>query len=323
MSVAQGLPESAERPQPIQDVPLWSENLCFTGWDRERGIGVFVHTGRTPIDPELWHEIVALHLPGGRVLVGKNFSRGESADGPTGSLLTTQCLEPFRAWSIAFNGPLRSVGEDELAAAALADGPQPGVRLDLRFDSDLPVWDFGSHGAGDWARRHYQQLGTLKGTLATDDLETHLTMEGWRDHSAGVRNMAPFLRHVLVTAQFDDGRSLYAVQLEDSGSERPFVLGRLGDASSVTDLQMVSLPPIDDVRAPSPIYQFALGPSSGPVTVRAEMQCILPVTMFPPNDMVIGVASGPGAYVLWMGQARFDLDGVTGYGHVERAGRLG
>ena len=185
------------------------------------------------------------------------------------------------------------------------------------------MWDFGSHGAGDWARRHYQQLGAMTGTLATDDLEIRLAMNGWRDHSAGVRNMAPFLRHVLVTAQFDDGRSLYAVQLEDSGSERPFVLGRLGDADSVTDLPIVSLPPVDDACAPSPTYEFALGGPAGLVTVRAKMQCILPVTMFPPNDMVIGVASGPGAYVLWMGQARFDLDGVTGYGHVERAGLLG
>ena len=134
MSVGQGLPESAERLQPVQDVPLWSENLCFTGWDRERGIGVFVHTGRTPIDPELWHEIVAVHLPGDRVLVGKNFSRATTPDGPSGSLLSTHCLEPFRAWSIAFDGPLRSLGADELAAAPLADGPQPGVRLQLRFE---------------------------------------------------------------------------------------------------------------------------------------------------------------------------------------------
>jgi hypothetical protein len=323
MSIAQGLPEAAERVQPVQDVPLWSENLCFTGWDPERGIGVFVHTGRTPIDPELWHEIVVVHLPGGRILAGKNFSRGSTADGPSGSLLRTQCLEPFRAWSIAFTGPLRSVSEDELASAALADGPQPGGRLELRFESELPVWDFGSHGAGDWARRHYQQLGTLAGTLLTDGLETRLEMDGWRDHSAGVRNMAPFLRHVLVTAQFEDGRSLYAVQLEDSGSDRPFVLGRLGDGPSVTDLQLVGLPPIDDARAPSPTYEFELGGPSRPMTVRAEMLCILPVTMYPPNDMVIGVSSGPGAYVLWMGQARFTLDGVTGYGHVERAGLIG
>jgi hypothetical protein len=42
--------------------------------------------------------------------------------------------------------------------------------------------------------------------------------------------------------------------------------------------------------------------------------------MHPPHDLVIGLSSDPGAYVLWMGQARLELGGVVGYGHVERAG---
>jgi len=322
MSVMQTLPDEAEHPQPVPDVPLWSENLCFTGWDVERRIGVFVHQGRTAVDPHLWHEIVAVHLPDGRVHTGKNFSRGLSADGPTGALLSSEVIDPFRSWSIAFAGPLRAVSETILAAGPLADGPQPGLQLSLRWQSDQSIWDFGAHGAGDWARRHYQQLGSYEGRLIVGDLDTELELVGWRDHSAGPRNMAPFLRHTLATAQFEDGRSLYAVQLEDDASDRPFLLGRIGKSTDVRDLPLESLPAIDDVRDPSASYHFTIPLEHGPVTVSAEMQCILPVTMFPPNDMVIGLAHGPGAYCLWMGQARFELEGVVGYGHLERAARV-
>jgi hypothetical protein len=52
------------------------------------------------------------------------------------------------------------------------------------------------------------------------------------------------------------------------------------------------------------------------------MLCMLPSTMYPPNDMVLGLSPGQGGYVLWMGQARFEFDGTVGYGHVERAARV-
>src|ERR1700742_1074489 len=120
-SIQGSLPDTAEGPQPLQDIPLWSENFCFTGWDPERRIGVFVHQGRTPVDPALWHEIVTIHLPDGRTYAGKNFSYGTHPDGPDGSLLKLRVEDPFRALSVAFAGPLRLSSDAALAAAPLAD----------------------------------------------------------------------------------------------------------------------------------------------------------------------------------------------------------
>ena len=82
------------------------------------------------------------------------------------------------------------------------------------------------------------------------------------------------------------------------------------------------MPVIDDVRNPSTHYSFTLPLPDGPKTVTVKQLCQLPVTMFPPNDMALGLIDGPGAYCLWMGQGRFELDGVVGYGHVERAARV-
>jgi hypothetical protein len=316
------LPATAEGPQPLVDLPLWSENYCYTGWDAEQRIGIFLHQGRTPVDPELWHEIVSIHLPDGRILLGKNFSYGTRPDGPDGSLLKQRCEDPFRAWSLSFAGPLRVATDTVLAAGPLPDGPQPGVRLDLAFTSDKPVWDFGGGDAGGWARLHYQQLGSFTGRLVAEGVDVELNLIGWRDHSLGPRNMEPFLEHALVTAQFEDGRSLYAVTLKDTKSDAPLVLGRLDSGAQTTELALDPLPTIDDTHGPSRVYEFSVPTDAGPAVVRAEMQCILPSTMFPPNDMVLGLSPGPGAYVLWMGQARITFDGTVGYGHVERAARV-
>jgi hypothetical protein len=316
------LADAVELPQPVQDIPLWSENFCFTGWDAAREVGVFVHVGRTPVDPQLWHEIIAVHLPDGRTLLGKNFSRSLAREGPNGSLLQLRCERPFRRWSIAFDGPLHSVSAAQLATAPLADGPQPGVHLELSFTSELPVWDFGQGGAGGWAKRHYQQLGSYRGQLAAAGLELELEMIGWRDHSVGARDMSPFVSHSLLTAQFEDGSWLYAVTLQDQLSDDPMILGRWGRGTSGTELSFDGLPVLDDPHSPSPVYEFSIATDEATLTARAEMLCILPVTMFPPNDMVLGLSPGPGAYVLWMGQARVELDGRVGYGHLERAARV-
>lgn len=315
-----GLDPAVERAHPVAADPGWSENLCFTGWDAEREIGLWLHMGRTPYDPELWHEILTLHLPGGRTLVAKNFSRSTDPAAAAGDLLRLRCTEPFHGWSVEFDGPARQVSDDVLAAGPLADGPDQLLRVALEWRSDVPVWQFG---AGDWAKTHYQQLGTYAGTVEIDGTTTPLCMRGWRDHSAGPRDLRPFLRHTLVAAQFDDGRSLMAVDLYDERAPAGSRTARFGDGATVQAVEALELPGMADARRPDPDYAFTTTTPDGPVEVRARMRCVVPITMFPPNHMTVGLSTAPEAYVLWMGQATFEMDGTVGTGHVERAARVG
>ncbi|MEV4420743.1 hypothetical protein AB0L40_12315 [Patulibacter sp. NPDC049589] len=314
------LDPAAERAHRVPAEPGWSENLCFTGWDADRRIGLWLHMGRTPYDPELWHEIVALHLPDGRTLVAKNFSRSADPEAAMGDLLRLRCVEPFRSWSVAFEGPAKQVTDDVLAAGPLADGPEQLLRFALEWRSDVPVWQFG---AGDWARTHYQQLGTYTGNVEIDGVVTPMRMRGWRDHSAGPRDLRPFLRHTLVAAQFDDGRSLMAVDLYDARTPDASRTARFGDGRTVAPVEALELPGMADPRRPDADYVFTTSTPDGPVEVRARMRCVIPITMFPPNHMTVGLSTAPEAYVLWMGQATFEMDGTVGSGHVERAARVG
>jgi hypothetical protein len=313
------LPDTAECVSPIADVPHWSENFCFTGWDTDQRLGLWLHMGRTPYDQELWHEMLSLHLPGGDVLIAKNFSRSQSEEHPHGQVLELRPVQPWVRWSIAFAGPMKTTTERALHAAPLADGRERQVELELTWSSDQPPWEFG--GAGAWATGHYQQMGTYAGTLRVDGVDTALHMQGWRDHSVGPRDLGPLDRHNLMAAQFEDGSSVYAQQLVVAQGE-PVGVARIGQGTAYTDVEPLDLPAIDDTHGPAKTYAFPISTPEGAKTVNVEVLCSLAVTMFAPNDMVLGLAVQPGGYVLWMGQGRFELDGVIGYGYVERSGRV-
>lgn len=316
---ARRLPDAAEKVSPVGAAAHWSENFCFTGWDARERIGLWLHMGRTPYDQEIWHEMLSLHLPGGEVLIAKNFSASSSPEYPTGQLLALRCTQPWVQWRISFAGPLKSTTEQALRAAPLADGRERQVELELTWTSDQPPWEFG--GAGAWATGHYQQMGRYGGSLRVDGVETTLRMQGWRDHSVGPRDLGPLDRHNLMAAQFEDSSSVYAQQLVVAQGE-PEGVARLGQGTSYVDLEPLDLPAIDDTHGPSARYEFPIATPAGRRTVNVEVLCVLPVTMFAPNDMVLGLAVQPGGYVLWMGQGRFELDGVIGYGYVERSGRV-
>jgi hypothetical protein len=313
------LPDEAENLSPVGEVAHWSENFCFTGWDAGQGIGLWLHMGRTPYDQQVWHEMLSLHLPGGGVLIAKNFSRSSSDDHPHGQLLELRCTKPWTTWSVTFAGPMKATTDHELHRAPMVDGRERQVELDLTWTSDQPPWEFG--GAGAWATGHYQQMGRYAGVLRVDGVETELTMLGWRDHSVGPRDLGPLARHNLMAAQFEDGTSVYAQQLVVADGE-PEGVARIGRGTSYTDVEPLDLPAIDDTHGPSKTYVFPISTARGPRNVEVEVLCELPVTMFAPNDMVLGLALQPGGYVLWMGQGRFELDGVVGYGYVERSGRV-
>ena len=57
---------SAELPHKPVDVPNWSENYVFSGFDPEAGIGFYHHMARMPYDPEIWRGAFGMVLPDGR-----------------------------------------------------------------------------------------------------------------------------------------------------------------------------------------------------------------------------------------------------------------
>ncbi len=59
------------------DVPGgWSETMFFHIWSPAQEVGVFIHCGRWPDDPDLWWAQVIAMLPDGRLLVDRSWGTG-------------------------------------------------------------------------------------------------------------------------------------------------------------------------------------------------------------------------------------------------------
>ena len=63
----------------------WCENYALVANDPDAGINLCLYLGRQPFDVSVWHEILLLSLPDGRVLVWKSAGRGRFEDGGGGA----------------------------------------------------------------------------------------------------------------------------------------------------------------------------------------------------------------------------------------------
>ncbi|WP_420638065.1 hypothetical protein [Candidatus Poriferisocius sp.] len=136
--------------------------------------------------------------------------------------LAFECLEPFRTWTMRFDG--QAV---ETSAAALAAGHVDGPLVDIRFEvmatMTVPPWEPGSlipeaksaletHELGLMGGDRYEQLGRSTGRVQVQGGPV-LTFEGTalRVRRQGVRRLAAFRGHFWPSGLFADGRAFGAI----------------------------------------------------------------------------------------------------------------
>lgn len=160
---------------------------------------------------------------------------GENVDGLSSvrgaGPLRFECVEPFRHWSIAFDGQaLQST-----TAAQLAGEPDSApVDLAFRFEAKMaaPPWLMGGMSAeaarnmkaGDAGALmggiRYEQLCRIKGSVTIDGETRHISGTGMRVRRQGVRNMGAALGHCQHSALFPSGRAFGAIVMAP-GPEGP------------------------------------------------------------------------------------------------------
>ena len=64
---------------------LWSETHFWSAWNPDEGVGLFIHVGTTPEDPDLWWAQVVAYLPGGRLCVQRLWGQTTGDSGVSGS----------------------------------------------------------------------------------------------------------------------------------------------------------------------------------------------------------------------------------------------
>jgi hypothetical protein len=202
-----------EERQPPGSAPTYNDSFYFCGRDADGTSLVFRLGFRPGLKTELWCDLI---LPGlGRFRAP--YPDENEADGIACGPLRFQCREPGRAWVISYRGPME------------AQGGRAEIGLELEFTADSPIVDFGAHGdswglagylAGQkWSRAwfeklrdlsqvHYEQGGSLKGTVAVDGRRRGISLRSVRDHSFGARDWGAMQRHAWLMAVMEDGSAL-------------------------------------------------------------------------------------------------------------------
>lgn len=178
---------------------LWSETMFFHIWAPESGVGVFVHVGRWPAEPDLWWAQVVVMLPDGLLLVDCFWGRALDRRGPATGNLRVACDEPLRRWRIWFDGAGESTDLAGMHRGPRGAGPARAVRFEAELEATAPVWDMPRALGRDtsrlegpsWASFHHTQGFRATGRLDSEGDAWSLQGVAHRDYSSGRRDIEP------------------------------------------------------------------------------------------------------------------------------------
>jgi prepilin-type processing-associated H-X9-DG protein len=165
----------------------------------------------------------------GRVLNGAGRGPAPPAIGPDGratvigaGALTFRCIEPFRRWSVTYDGPaLDGHVSEQIDGRFKTKKPTPTpVRLQAEMTMATPAWvqevsaDIANMTKEEAANAQAMGLGyrfehhfRATGTLAIDGRTRDFKGTGTRIHRQSIRRLEGFTGHCWLSALFPDGRA--------------------------------------------------------------------------------------------------------------------
>jgi hypothetical protein len=162
----------------------WSDSFYFGGGDG-RGLAFYSRVGRRP-NEGITEGALGIWLPGQGFLL--SFARAEPADAIEAGPVAYECELPLVLWTLRFRGGGRLFERAEHVATARDDYETVPLRGELRFTAWHEPLAFGSGLTNGVATTHYEQPGSVAGTIEVAGLRRALVGQGMRDHSWGVRD---------------------------------------------------------------------------------------------------------------------------------------
>jgi hypothetical protein len=236
--------------------------------------------------------------------------------------LRFQCIEPFRRWTIEFEGQaLQSTTSLQLAGAP--DGAAVGLAFRFEAEMAAPPWLMGGMTA-EAARKmqagdagalmggvRYEQLCRVNGTVTVDGEERAIAGTGMRVRRQGVRNMGAAIGHCQHSALFPSGRAFGAIVMAP-GPEGPeafneaFLFDGRGRRIAA---RVVQAPWITRLVEKGDDASLELDSGQGTIRVRGEVLS----SLFDHHLFEMADSS-----VLHQGTARYVWDGEETIGLIER-----
>lgn len=317
LSAADDVPHPAPRQQG------WSENYLTQAYDKDAGIGFFLHAGLTSFAEGVWNDFFVGYLPGDRFLIANGFAPGVTERGTEGGQLKLRCDKPFQQWTKSFHGAASLVSGAQLRAGPFADGAHVRVDVDLTFQALGPAFDLGALDNGTWSSSHYEQHMTFDGVLEFAGQRVALSGTGLRDHSWGPRDMSRIDHHAWAHGQLPGGRTFMAFYLADiDGNAGGHAAVGGPDGVEAAEL-LTPLPVLTGAIDATQSYEFTLGTSAGKLTITGQPLQIATCALAGPSELLFGAHRSPAAHHLLLeAQTRFSVNGEIGYGLTDRSIRL-
>jgi hypothetical protein len=270
---------------------------------------------------------------GGASVVAPTLSDAERATVFGAGPLTFRCVEPFRRWTMSYDGsPLATTIERQRGGDTTGD-PTP-VHIELDCTMAVPPWIQGEMNLHSkklldtdieglfMGGARYEQLFRATGTMTiADEATIEFSATGLRVHRVGVRNTGEFWGHCWQSAVFPSGKAFGYIAFPTRPDGAPsynegFVFdGETMHAAQVVDAPwMKSFDPRDDVS-------MVLETADGKVRVGgvSTSPTYHAAGTSPFGPWQAGQAEAPLGIPFHQGGARYEWDDEVTYGMVERS----
>lgn len=240
--------------QPGKD-PFWNESFYCNFFDDSGQWGGVTRIGKSP-NRQFADGLLCLYFPDGAVGLIRTYEdlSQHNDDVSCGALAHVRLAPPDR-WQIHYDGPVYYFEDasvlNSLEKVSLVDLPRKQVDLQLDFEGWHSLHDFQEHlhkaplGPGYMLRslfskkimrtaaslpmrirqglkmsgaQHYEQAGTVTGSIKVDGQTVAFSGSGQRDHSWGVRDWKVPARWRWMVCQFGDQMAFNAMRVEMLGA---------------------------------------------------------------------------------------------------------
>jgi hypothetical protein len=312
--VPQGLNAERDYPALVPDptVEGFGENHAFWLCDPQERIHLNVHFNT-------WDERgcyamrrgkLYILTGGGRMLLLTESGFASTPEGPGSATITSKCLQPFRRWTLEFNGMLNDV-----TAPITVDGSPARpvlVPASFRFEMEMiaPAWQQGALTPGGLGPvkdfiggQRYEQLFRFSGTVEFEGAPHQLSGFGNRTHRWGMRNYSAMLGHCWGAAMFPGGLGFgFQCYPDDSGAMLWSEACLIRD-DRIEPAEVIAAPWLADFHRTERARDIVLKDSAGQVlTINGEMIASCPTVMTPGRTSDDDVIINQSVYRYCLGQ---------------------
>jgi hypothetical protein len=237
-ALVEQITEEHERWQRAGDEDQWSDSFYFGGGDG-RGLAFYSRVGRRP-NEGLTEGALGIWLPGQGFLL--SFARTGLAEEIAAGPVRYEADLPLVLWRLEFEGAGRLFERAEHVATNRDAYEAVEVTASLRFTAWHDPLCFRSGLTDQVAAAHYEQPGSVAGTIEVDGRRHPLAGRGMRDHSWGVRNwqVVPYWRWFGMIADPDNFVVLNNVGTLDGGEIAGGFMMRDGVLAPIADCETES-----------------------------------------------------------------------------------